>query len=624
MRRYLLLLWLVLTFLSTNAQKLTVESFSAKTNDLSASTHERKDLNGNSCALVKVQLATSGAQFSPNVVGNVEYKVNEYWVYLPTMNKHMEVKHPSFLTKDVVFADYGVKLEPKTTYSLILTMPEGGTDTQVITAQYLLFNVEPADAIVEVNGEVWTNTDGVSRKFVPFGEYSYSVEASNYHTYSGTVTVNDPNNKTIVNVNLKPAFGSVKIPYSEALAGATVYIDNQKVGSVPYIGNTIQSGKHQVRLVKPMYKSLEQEIEVRDGETTEFSPALTANFSTVTLSVENGAQIYVNDELKGSGSWTGRLEYGECNIKTQKDGHRPQTKIYTISATQNNQMITLAPPTPIYGSVNIGVQPDESEVYIDGKQVGTTPLFLQKILVGKHKIEVKKSGYQAWTENIMVEENATYNVENKALIKGPANILSFTINGVTFDMIRVDRQYFGKSEVTIYYIGKYEVTQALWKAVMGYNLSRHQGDNLPVEYVSWNECLEFIKKLSHITGKNFRLPTSSEWSYAASGGNKSRDYKYSGSNNLKDVAWYKANSNETTHPVGTKQPNELGIYDMSGNVEEWCQDTHDISSYPNKDYRVCCGGSYRFGAEPRTFYYEDFGESTRHSDCCGLRLCLSE
>ena len=432
MRRYLLLLWLVLTFLSTNAQKLTVESFSAKTNDLSASTHERKDLNGNSCALVKVQLATSGAQFSPNVMGNVEYKVNEYWVYLPTMNKHLEVKHPSFLTKDVVFADYGVKLEPKTTYSLILTMPEGGTDTQVITSQYLLFNVEPADAIVEVNGEVWTNTDGVSRKFVPFGEYSYSVEASNYHTYSGTVTVNDPNNKTIVNVNLKPAFGSVKIPYSEALAGATVYIDNQKVGSVPYIGNTIQSGKHQVRLVKPMYKSLEQEIEVRDGETTEFSPALTANFSTVTLSVENGAQIYVNDELKGSGSWTGRLEYGKCNIKTQKDGHRPQTKIYTISAAQDNQMITLAPPIPIYGSVNIGVQPDESEVYIDGKQVGTTPLFLQKkILVGKHQIEVKKSGYLTWVDSITVEENKPYEIKGKELPKASVytHPLTTTDNG---------------------------------------------------------------------------------------------------------------------------------------------------------------------------------------------------
>ena len=418
MRRFLFLLLLVLWLIPAHSQELTVKSFVANTSDLSASTHERKDLNGNSCALVKVQLATSGAQFSPNVMGNVEYKVNEYWVYLPTMNKHLEVKHPSFLTKDVVFADYGVKLEPKTTYSLILTMPEGGTDTQVITSQYLLFNVEPADAIVEVNGEVWTNTDGVSRKFVPFGEYSYSVEASNYHTYSGTVTVNDPNNKTIVNVNLKPAFGSVKIPYSEALVGTTVYIDNQMVGNVPYVGNTIPSGKHQVRLVRPMYKALEQEIEVRDGETTEFSPALTANFSTVTLSVENGAQIYVNDELKGSGSWTGRLEYGECNIKTQKDGHRPQTKIYTISVAQNNKKIKLAPPTPIYGSVHIDVLPDMSEVYIDNEKVGTTPLFLQKkILVGKHQIEVKKSGYLTWVDSITVEENKPYEIKDKELQK---------------------------------------------------------------------------------------------------------------------------------------------------------------------------------------------------------------
>ncbi len=420
MRRFLFLLLLVLWLIPAHSQELTVKSFVAKTNDLSASTHERKDLNGNSCALIKVQLATPGAQFSPNVRGDVEYKVNEYWVYLPTMNKHLEVKHPSFLTKDVVFADYGVKLEPKTTYSLVLSMPSTGTTQQMVTSQYLVFNLEPKDAIVEVNGEVWANTDGTASKFEPFGEYTYTVQAKNYHTFSGTATVNDPNNKTIVNVNLKPAFGSIKIPYSEALAGATVYIDNQMVGYVPYIGNTIPSGKHQVRLVKPMYKSLEQEIEVRDGGTTEFSPALTANFATVTLSVKNDAQIYVNDELKGSGSWTGRLEYGECNIKTQKDGHRPQTKIYTISAAKNNKTITLDSPTPIYGSVNVDVLPAKSEVYIDDEQVGITPLFLQKILVGKHQIEVKKSGYLTWVDNITVEEKKTYEIKDLELTEASA------------------------------------------------------------------------------------------------------------------------------------------------------------------------------------------------------------
>ena len=184
-----------------------------------------------------------------------------------------------------------------------------------------------------------------------------------------------------------------------------------------------------------------------------------------------------------------------------------------------------------------------------------------------------------------------------------------------------------------YYMGKYEVTQALWQAVMGKNPSYFKGDNLPVNYVRWKDCQRFISKLNSMTGRKFRLPTEAEWEYAARGGKKSRGYQYSGSSNISDVAWYDGNSGDKTHPVGTKQANELGIYDMTGNVLEWCQDwygSYYSSSQTNPtgsdsgSARVSRGGGWFNDASycrlsVRFYYTPDF-----RLDILGLRLALSE
>lgn len=194
---------------------------------------------------------------------------------------------------------------------------------------------------------------------------------------------------------------------------------------------------------------------------------------------------------------------------------------------------------------------------------------------------------------------------------------TFNVNGVEFTMAYVEGGTFmmGNADpdalpcerpvhqVTLsdYYIGETEVTQALWQAVMGINPSYFKGYNQPVEMVSWHDCYEFIGRLNEITGDNFSLPTEAQWEFAARGGNYSKGYKYSGSNNFDVVAWFTENSDEMTHPVGTKQANELGIYDMSGNVWEWCSDWYgsyssvavtDPAGPSSGSHRVVRGGSW--------------------------------
>ena len=139
-------------------------------------------------------------------------------------------------------------------------------------------------------------------------------------------------------------------------------------------------------------------------------------------------------------------------------------------------------------------------------------------------------------------------------------------------------------------IGKYEVTQEEWQAVMGSNPSKFIGSKRPVENVSWTDCQEFILKLNQMTSKRFRLPTEAEWEYVARGGNRSNGYKYAGSDNLGSVAWYDGNSGSETHDVGLKSPNELGLYDIIGNVYEWCQDWY--GSYSSSNQTNPTGASY--------------------------------
>ena len=344
--------------------------------------------------------------------------------------------------------------------------------------------------------------------------------------------------------------------------------------------------------------------------------------------------------------------------------------------------------------LTIRYTPSSATVLVDNKMVrGSNGVAKTTLPVGQHSFVVACDGYESEEgmvklkasapsdlqirlskEAVAIVSNANDVIQDNASTSSTSSSQSVTTssgfsstssvssgdneisipvkNGITIDMVKIEAGTFMMGatsemqdpsddekpvhQVTLtndYYMGKYEVTQALWKVVMGSNPSEFKGDYLPVEMVSWDDCQEFIGKLNSMTGRKFRLPTEAEWEYAARGGKKSRGFQYSGSSNIADVAWYDGNSGSKTHPVGTKQANELGIYDMTGNVWEWCQDWY--GSYVNSpqtnpigansgSYRVCRGGSWNIKAWHCRSSYRLYGTPVNRGYSIGLRLVLSE
>ena len=288
----------------------------------------------------------------------------------------------------------------------------------------------------------------------------------------------------------------------------------------------------------------------------------------------------------------------------------------------------------------------QREVHSKKQKPATTQVAPEKKGPSKQReVQSKKGEADSHSKKAKVDISPTIGKANYT-----PNVKTFYANGVSFEMVEVrggtfrmgatseqgSDAYDGEKpvhSVTLsgYYIGKTEVTQALWKAVMGSNPSEFKGDDLPVERVSWYDCQEFIRELNAMTGQNFRLPTEAEWEFACRGGNNSRGYKYSGSNYIDNVAWYDGNSEDKTHPVATKLPNELGLYDMSGNVWEWCSDwngkyssgaqTNPKGPYDGS-YRVIRGGSWIFsvGYCRSSRRYNDIPMYRNY--CFGLRLAL--
>ena len=719
--RMMIFLLLMLTSLVTNAQGIAVEKFEAAPEDLTANLKGTQvlDQNGDVCALIRIQTTQKGFTFDVGALGITktdDNKTAEVWVYVPAGVKRISIRHPQL--GSLINYYFPIEIQGARTYRMYLTTGQVQTIVHnAITQQYVMFSVTPPDALVELDGNFLDVKDGTATKRMAFGTYNYTVQAPLYHSVTDTVVVCDPKSKHVKTITLAPAFGYISVPANATLSGAKVFIDNEYKGTVPFRSERLKSGPHDVRIMQNKYAPAQQTVTVADNQTIEVAPVLAADFATLTLTTAAEAEIWINDQLRGKGSWTGDLSSGAYTIECRRESHRKTIKELAVTPSMTGQTIPLAAPVPIYGMVDISSSPAGADIYIDNVKVGTSPMIIPECLIGSHTVSITKQGYSQFTQTINVAENTTTEVSATLQNGRPITITAadnaiihidgtsmgtstfsgnlaygqhtvyaelngkrtdsktidvpmgstaalpnvtlsffdnktFTVKGVTFTMVAVEGGTFMMGatseqgsdayddekpvhQVTLssYYIGQTEVTQALWKAVMGNNPSKFEGDNKPVNNVNWDDCQDFVIKLNQLTGKRFRLPTEAEWEYACRGGKKSRGYKYSGSNTIDDVAWYDDNSSWETHPVATKSPNELGIYDMTGNVLEWCQDWWDIYSSAAQTnptgassgtYRVDRGGCWYWSAK---FCRSSIRESSpyfRRSDILGLRLALSE
>ena len=594
-------------------------------------------------------------------------RTGSMWIYISAdAATFIDIRHPDYGTYKYYIPE---KLCDYCVYEMVLQY----VGMQNASEQnYLIVKSDQANAKIYIDEE-YVGNQFAHKQFLVGSTHKWKMECDLYRTESDSITIT--NEENVVDITMLPEFGYLNVTTSPE-NGAKVYINDNMVGTTPYKSDKLSIGNYTIKVVKDKFKTTEQNVVVKDKETSNANIEMLSVFVDVTVKSDSNSDVLINGAFKGKGNWTGKLQEGIYVFEARKENHRTVKKTVEIVAG-NNQTIKLDSPEAINGSLKISSNPADADIYIDGKHYGKTPNYISDILIGKHELKLTKQGCAEIKKTIVIKEGETLSISEKLQtgkeisistdqsgdkiyvdgnyvgisplttnleygthkIKaerngetvsktvnvahgGDSNVkltflenITIKVNGVSFTMIAVEGGTFimgATSEqgsdaydnekpvhnvkLNSYYIGETEVTQKLWKAVMGKNPSKYKGDKRPVEQISWNDCQEFIKKLNQLTGKNFRLPTEAEWEYAARGGNKSKGY-----NTIGNVAWYTSNSSSQTHDVKTKQANELGIYDMRGNVWEWCQDWYgsyngslqiNPTGPTSGSTRVCRGGSW--------------------------------
>ena len=433
MKRLFLSLFLISLIVNLFAE-ISVKSFRKLENDLDARVNAPIiDFNGDVSAIIKIVTTQTGFTFDCGQAGIVKTinKPSEIWVYVPFGVKRITIMHPQLgQLRDWTFTQ---PIEKASVYEMVLVTGKVITTVEeTIESQWLVITPEPIDAAIYID-DAFVKTGTYQTKLKP-GSYSYRIEAPLYHTEAGKIEITDA--KKEISAKLKPAFGFIDVN-SEPEKDAKVIIDGKTlITNTPCKTQGLASGEHTVQVIKEMYQPSTQKVTITDGQTTPLNFKLQPSFAELNIITSAEATLYVNNEKKATGTWNGRLNPGVYSLEARMDKYHSAKQ--DIELTVGDVKTVNLQPTPIYGSLDIITTPVGATISINGKDYGTTPNTISKLLVGEYIVQLSKNGFATKNIHVSINEGLTAVINENLIEKMEVELdvdcnSPFVINSVLYD-----------------------------------------------------------------------------------------------------------------------------------------------------------------------------------------------
>ena len=343
-------------------------------------------------------------------------KTGSMWIYISAeAATFIDIRHPDYGTYKYYLPE---ELCDYCVYEMILQYknPNAYAGPEKPNINYLIISSDREDAEIYIDDE-YVGDKEVSKTLNIGTTHTWRMECKYYHTESGSVEITE-GDPIVVEKKMSPAYGYIEVE-STPENGALVYIDNERVGKTPFKTDKLESGEYVVKVVKEMYKQAEQKFTVVDGQTTKAVLNMEPNFVKVTINTDVEADIYINNELKAKGSWTGRLAEGSHYVEARKAQHETTSKNINVVLGED-MVINIDAPRAICGFLNVNTEPMRAEIYIDGKHYGQTPKIITDLLVGVHELVLNKQGYAELKKTITITEGETLSLK-ETLVPGKSN-----------------------------------------------------------------------------------------------------------------------------------------------------------------------------------------------------------